>query len=814
LNFEELCNITEGEIVSLTGNPEITDLITDSRKTATISKNSVFFAINGVNHNGHDFLQELYDKGLRSFVVEKKKFTKLPTNTNICLVPSAINALQNIAAFHRKKFQIPVIGIVGSNGKTIIKEWLAQFLSGHFNVVKSPKSYNSQLGVPLSVWQLNAKHTLAIFEAGISTVNEMHFLKKIIDPTIGIFTNIGSAHEKGFENIAQKIQEKLKLISDCQTIIYCKDHHLIHKEISKNSDTIKRSFTWSFNEKSDITIKRLSFQEFKLNYRDQELHFTLPFYDEASIENLSHCIACLLFLKIDCESIQMILNQLEPVKMRLELKKGMNGCYIIDDTYNNDLAGLKIALQFLQSQNQRTKKTLILSDIPQSSLSTEALYKQVNHLVVNANLHQLICIGSEISSQAKNFEIQCRSFMSTSSFLKKINELELSHEMILVKGARTFQFEKIVASLAEKLHETILEIDLDALTNNLNFYRKRLNPTCKLMVMVKAFAYGSGSTEISNLLQFHKVDYLAVAYTDEAIELRNNGIQLPIMVMNPKNDLDQLLSYDLEPEVFDLNQLKKLNQDLLPRAKELSIHININTGMNRMGFEVDELKALTKLLLESKSVKVKSIFTHLAGADSEEHKEFSLTQLEVFENFSSEIESNLEYTIIKHALNSAGIINFPKYQMDMVRLGIGLHGFDPTNKFSGDLESVSTFKTIISQVRTVNKGDTIGYSRKGVAKKDCEIATIALGYADGFSRSFSNGVGKVLVNGSMAKVIGNVCMDMTMVDVTNLNAKAGDEVIIFGQNLSIEEVAKSINTIPYEILTSVSDRVKRVYYTS
>jgi Alr-MurF fusion protein len=814
LNFEQIRNLTEGAILNQVDNPEITDLVTDSRSITASGEDSVFIAIEGKNHDGHEFVNELYNKGIRSFIIEKDIDPKLALDANICLVESSIIAIQKIASFQRSNFKIPMIGITGSNGKTIVKEWLAQFLSINYFIVKSPKSYNSQLGVPLSVWQTNSKHTLGIFEAGISTVNEMERLQSIIDPTIGIFTNLGSAHEKGFDSLEQKIQEKLKLFSNCNTIIYCKDHLLLDNEILKEDRFKSRTFTWSFNENSDIKIKPIGLHDFELKYEDQVLRLQLPFQDKASIENLFHCIACLLLLKINHKQIQTTLNQLKPVKMRLELKKGINQCYIIDDSYNNDLGGLKIALQFLKHQKQRGKKTLILSDILQSSLNKEALYKEVNDLVNNSDVDRLIGIGPDISSQKASFKINRQFFPSTKNFLEKFKNQDFSQEVILVKGARVYEFEGIVAALVEKLHETILEIDLDAITHNLNLYRDRLKPSCKLMVMVKALAYGSGSAEISNLLQYHKVDYLAVAYTDEGIELRNNGIELPIMVMSPKNDLEQLINYQLEPEVFDIDQLKNLVDDLEVKNKELSIHVNLNTGMNRMGFEPEEIIELTQILLNSKSIKVKSVFTHLAGADSSDHEEFSLAQLANFEKLSVALESNLNYSIIKHALNSAGIINFPNYHMDMVRLGIGLHGFDPSNSLSNELDNVSTLKSIISQIRNVKKGDTVGYSRKGIVKKDSKIATIALGYADGFSRAFSNGVGKVMIDGSPAQVVGNVCMDMTMVDVTSLNVKTGDEVIVFGRELPIEEVAKSINTIPYEILTNVSERVKRVYFSS
>lgn len=814
LDFENLSHLAGGKIINQINNPQITDLVTDSRSISQSGLNSIFIAIQGKNHDGHEYVIELYNKGVRSFMIEKPFSSKTPLDANICLVESSMAALQKIACFHRSKFNIPIIGITGSNGKTIIKEWLAHLLSNDHFVVKSPKSYNSQLGVPLSVWQTSSKHSLGIFEAGISTINEMEHLAAVINPTFGIFTNVGTAHEKGFTNREQKIQEKLKLFYGCEKIIYCKDHLLLDQEISKDERFNGRTFTWSFSQHSDIRIKSVRGDYFELDFEDQTHRLKLPFHDKASIENIFHCITCLFLLNFDSRKIQSALNQLRPVKMRLELKKGINQCYIIDDSYNNDLEGLKIALQFLQSQKQRDKKTLILSDIPQSSFTKEQLYLHVNSLINNSDLDYLIGIGPDISSQKDIFDVNSDFYPSTKTFIEKIKGLNFNKEIILVKGARAYEFEVIVSSLEEKLHQTILEIDLDAITNNLNFFRNRLSSSCKIMVMVKALAYGSGSAEISNLLQHQKVDYLAVAYTDEAIELRNNGIELPIMVMNPKNDLEQLINYDLEPEVFDIIQLRNLINDLELKNRSLSIHININTGMNRMGFEPQEISELIRLITNSESIKVKSIFTHLAGADSTEFREFSFSQLTAFDKISNDLKAHFDYPIIKHALNSAGIINFPEYHMDMVRLGIGLHGFDPSNRISNELENVSTFKSVISQIRTVKKGTTVGYSRKGFMRKESKIATIALGYADGFSRAFSNGIGKVLINGKAAEVVGNVCMDMTMVDVTLLDAKVGDEVIVFGAELPIEKVAARINTIPYEILTNVSERVKRIYLSS
>ncbi len=812
LDFQKLSEIVGGSITQLHSNHEISDIITDSRKVHTIGLHSVFFAINGIHHDGHLFLEDLYNKNLRNIVVEKEIDWHQFPEANILVVENSIQALQKLATFHRSEFQIPVVGITGSNAKTIVKEWLFQLLSGSYEVLQSPRSYNSQLGVSLSVWQLNSGHEQAIFEAGISTVNEMRHLETIIKPTVGIFTNIGSAHEQGFSSVEEKVKEKLQLFKTSELIIYCQDHKLIHDMINESSLINCQLLSWSFNADSPIKIKTINARHFEIKFNQKVLRLKLPFADRASHENLFHCISYLLHLGFEEPRIQVALNRLEPIKMRLALKQGINGCSIVDDTYNNDLVGLEFALQFLHSQHQRSSKTVILSDIPQSSLSQDLLYQKVGQLLKSQGVKRFIGIGPELYAQKEKIDIPGEYFNSTDSFLKDFKTLVFENEMVLVKGARVFEFEKIVSQLVEKLHETVLEIDLDALTHNLNFYRNKLRASTKLMVMVKALAYGSGSAEISNLLQFHKVDYLAVAYTDEGVELRKNGVQLPVMVMNPKNDLVRLLENDLEPEVFGLSQLQRYVEELKLINQELGVHLNINTGMNRLGVDAEEIDQLIEALKVSPQIKVKSIFTHLAGADSTEHRDFSLQQLHDFEPIAQQLEKALGYSTIKHALNSAGILSFPEYQMDMVRLGIGLHGFDPSGH-ANELFSVSTLKTIISQIRKIEEGETIGYGRKGTATKDCVIATIALGYADGFSRAFSDGIGQVMINGNLANVIGNVCMDMTMIDITGIDAKEGDEVIIFGKELPIQQVASSIDTIPYEILTSVSSRVKRIYFS-
>ncbi len=792
----------------------VVHLLTDSRKLSQPA-GTVFFAIRGKYNDGHKYLSQLYRQGVRTFVVEQGEpaaLTHLYPEASILLVKDSLQALQQVAAWHRQQFQIPVIGVTGSNGKTIVKEWLAQLLSPDELVVKSPRSYNSQLGVPLSVWQLNANHTLAIFEAGISLPGEMEKLQQIIRPTLGLFTNIGSAHNEGFASLEQKVAEKLKLFAHVELLFYCADHTLVHQAVQRQSIN---TFTWGRRQEADVTINATTTAGHRTivvyTYLGQKQRLALPFTDEASVENALHCLAVLLQRSLPLSEIQDRLDRLHPVAMRLEMKEAINGCYLIDDTYNNDLGGLAIALNLQASQPQRGAHTLILSDLLESGLAEEALYKQVAELVQPHRVQRLIGIGPVISKYRHLFG-EAVFYTSTADFLKAFDSANFRNEVILVKGARVFGFEKIVQAFQQKVHGTVLEVNLDALVHNLNFYRSRLMPDTKLMVMVKAFAYGSGSFEVANLLQFHRVDYLAVAYADEGVMLREHGITLPIMVMNPAPDsFAKLQQYTLEPEIYALEQLQAFVASL-EEGNKYKIHLKLDTGMHRLGFVSEDFEALFDLLQQYPQVQVVSAFSHLAGADEALHNDFSQQQIATFRSMATEVEARLGYSVTKHILNSAGIVRFPEHQLDMVRLGIGLYGVEATGSEQEALRPVSTLKTTVSQVKSINAGETVGYSRKGIADVAKTIATIAIGYADGYDRRFSNGVGQVLVQGQRRPLIGNVCMDMCMVDVTGLQVKAGDEVIVFGPQLTLVELANAIGTIPYELLTNVSTRVKRVFF--
>ncbi len=810
LHFSQLPEITGGKIVS-SGKPKpaaIEHLLIDSRKLA-VPEASLFFAIRGDRHDGHEYIRELYEKGVRQFVVEQNhpttqegfafsKDTILEDTIFVLAVPDPVRALQAVAAWHRRQFQIPVVGITGSNGKTIVKEWLATLLGKSHHVAKSPRSYNSQVGVPLSVWPVNDSHTLGVFEAGISKPGEMVRLEEVIQPTIGIFTNIGTAHDEGFENRQQKIAEKARLFAHCEAVVYCADHAEIRQYLSENLPPEVKRWTWN---KNPIP-----------NGEGLGVGFMLPFTDEASVENAMHCITLMQHLGISDAEIQERLRLLHPVSMRLELKQGIRGCYLIDDTYNNDLAGLQIALDFLDSQQQRARKTVILSDVLESGEDEAQLYGKIAGMLRGKNVDRLIGIGEVISRNAGVFDFPTILFPNTEDFLKKANTL-FSNELILLKGARTFRFERIVRQLQQKTHGTVLEINLDAVAHNLNHFRSLLRPQTKIMAMVKAFAYGSGSAEIASLLQFHRVDYLAVAYADEGVLLRENGITLPIMVMNPSVETFwQLIDCQLEPEIYSLRILQEFLDFLEENDHSAKIHLKLETGMNRLGFEAEHLPELIRTLRQNPRLHVAAIFSHLAASEDPQHRDFTLAQIERFEIVADKISKPLGYQPLRHIVNSAGIAHYPDAQFDMVRLGIGLYGVGTNADEQTHLQTVGTLKTTISQIKHVKAGETVGYGRRGNVLTDSTIATIAIGYADGFDRRFSLGNGKVWVNGHLAPVIGSVCMDMTMVDITNIPAQEGDTVVVFGAESPIQQLAAWANTIPYELMTGIGERVKRVFF--
>ncbi len=799
----------------------VKELAIDSRKVV-LPSNSLFFAIQGDRHDGHNFIEELFEKGVRSFVINQDhQVSDALDDAFFIRVDNTLKALQTVASSRRSQYTYPVIGITGSNGKTIVKEWLYQLLNPSYNIIRSPKSYNSQVGVPLSVWKMGSDNQLGIFEAGISQPGEMVKLERIVQPTIGIFTNLGHAHDENFADGHQKAREKLDLFQNAETLIYCKDYLVIGEELEEYPFTLKpKLFAWSRKTAADLQVGRIEKKEGQTEiqaiYQHNFIRITIPFTDEASIENAIHCWAVLLHLGLGEEAIAERMLQLVPVAMRLELKQGINNCSVINDSYNSDLQSISIALDFLQQQHQHPKRTLILSDILQTGRSDEELYTEVAQLVQEKKVDRLIGIGKNISGQTDLFPENSEFFNSTEAFLASYDHDKFYDETILLKGARSFGFESISHIIQHKTHQTVLEIDLGAVVHNLNLIRSLVRPKTKLMAMVKAFGYGSGSFEIANVLQFHHVNYLAVAYADEGIELRKAGISLPIMVLSAEEQsFDTMLQYGLEPEIYSHRALQLLEDSLHRKGKldsPLKVHIKLNTGMNRLGFSESEINELIVRLKNNKQLKVASIFSHLAASENETEDDFSKNQIVRFERMSSNIIEHFDHLILRHICNSFGIIRFPDAQYDMVRLGIGLYGIAPESPITDKLKNVSTLRTTITQLHDLRSGDTVGYGRSEKIKTTLRSATLPIGYADGLTRKNGNRQGSVLIAGHRAPIIGNVCMDMCMVDVTGIPCKEGDDVVIFGEGYPIEEFAENSETIPYEVLTNISERVKRVYF--
>jgi len=826
--LENIASIVKGKLLAKRSNPIIEHLLLDSRKII-FPQSSLFIALRGPRRDGHLFIDELYQKGVKNFIVSQDiNSTRFP-EANIILVKDTRQALQVLAIHHRKQFSIPVIGITGSNGKTIVKEWLNQLLEDRFNIVRSPKSYNSQIGVPLSVWQMNESHELAIFEAGISESGEMSNLQKIIQPSIGIFTNIGEAHSAGFINLRQKVNEKLQLFTHTKTLVYCKDDHAINEAVAllcqqlhKRGDQTFSIFSWSALSEATLQITAFSKDAgqsiITAKWQTETVQITIPFTDNASIENAIHCWCILLELKIPSAEIQQKMQHLAAVAMRLETKNGINNCSIINDSYSADLSSLRIALDFLMHQQQHSKRTVILSDILQSGKVETELYQEVAQALQQRGVNRLIGIGKKISQHRSIFDslksLEVSFYESVEDFKKDFHHFYCRDETILLKGARVYELEQIDALLEQKVHQTILEINLSALVHNLKQFQQLLDPSVRVMAMVKAFSYGSGGYEIANVLQFHKIDYLAVAYADEGVELRKGGISLPIMVMNTDpSTFDLLIKYQLEPELYSPFLLHALETFLKMKGiRHFPVHIELETGMNRLGLSEEQIPALLDIL-RTDIFKVKSVFTHLVASEDPKHDEFTRQQGEIFHKLCSSINTVVENSYIRHVSNTSGITRHRSLQLDMVRLGIGLYGMDDSHSNPISLREVSTLKSTVAQIKYVREGDSVSYGRKGTVSRNSIIATVRIGYADGYPRSLSNGVGKMFIHGHLAPIVGMICMDMTMIDITDIpDVREGDEVIVFGKELSVKQLAVWAQTIPYEILTGVSQRVKRIYF--
>ncbi len=816
-----------------TADAQIEWLLTDSRSLC-FPENTLFFALKTSRNDGHRYIADLYRRGVRNFVV-----TAPPTlpkgkeyeDANFLIVPSPLEALQRLAERHRDEFDIPVVGITGSNGKTMVKEWLYQILSPNHHVTRSPKSYNSQIGVPLSVWLMDEQADMALIEAGISQPGEMRSLADIIQPTIGILTSLGSAHQENFRSMEEKCMEKLQLFEHAQTLIYNADDDTISRCIRRSGYKGKK-IAWSRDNES-AALYVIARQEtgttqqpctvITYSYQGERATYRLPFIDEASVECSLACAATARFLGVTAEQLDERMSQLEPVAMRLEVKEGQHGCVVINDSYNSDINSLDIALDFMQrrrslhaasSYRGGNGNTLILSDIQQSGMTQEELYHEVNDLCLKRGIDKLIGIGSDISTQRSLFTVGKKFFFATTDdFLKSQTFRELRDEEILIKGARQFGFDRITEQIEQKVHETILEVNLNAVVDNLNYYRSMLQRDTKIVCMVKADAYGAGAVEVAKTLQDHQVDYLAVAVADEGVTLRQNGITQNIMIMNPEmTAFKTMFDYDLEPEVYSF----RLLDALIHAAKKEGItdwpvHIKIDTGMHRLGFNPDkDMDELINRLKHQTAVIPRSVFSHFVGSDSDDFDNFSRMQFEKFDRASRQLQAAFDHKILRHMDNSAGIEHFPERQLDMCRLGLGLYGVDPRDNHM--LNTVSTLKTTILQLRHVPKDETVGYSRKGILTRDSVIAAIPIGYADGLNRHLGRGACYCLVNGQKAPYVGNICMDVAMIDVTDINCQEGDMVEIFGEHLPVTVLSDALDTIPYEVLTAVSSRVKKVYY--
>lgn len=816
-NIEEIASIMGATRVGTT--PAHVDWILTDSRSLCFPEETLFFALKTKRNDGHKYIYDLYTRGVRNFVVsdlpEKPSEYK---DANFLVLDRPLKGLQKLATHHREQFQVPVVGITGSNGKTIVKEWLYQLLSPERVITRSPRSYNSQIGVPLSIWLMNEHTELGIFEAGISEMGEMEALKPIIQPTIGILTNIGGAHQENFSSVVDKCMEKLLLFKDCDVVIYDGDNEVISSCVTKSLFTA-REIAWSRKDNErplfiEKIVKEETYTTIYYRYIGLPSSYTIPFIDDASIENSIHCLAVALYMMLPPEQIAERMAKLEPVAMRLEVKEGKNGCTLINDSYNSDLASLDIALDFMQrrSEDKMRKRTLILSDILETGQTSKLLYRQVADLIHSRGVDKLIGVGEDIASSSSRFELEKYFFRSTTELLNSGLLNQLHDEIVLIKGSRTFQFDKITDLLELKVHETTLEINLNALVDNLNYYRNKLKPDTKIVCMVKASAYGAGSYEIAKTLEDQRVNYLAVAVADEGSELRKAGITSSIIIMNPEQTaFKTLFDYKLEPEVYSFHLLEELIKAAEREGiTNFPIHIKIDTGMHRLGFAPVEIPRLVERLHKQTSVIPRSVFSHLVGSDTERLDAFTRRQIEVFEAAAAQLQEGFSFKIIRHICNTAGIQRYPGAQFEMVRLGIGLYGIDPfTNEM---LHNISTLRSTILQIHDVPKEETVGYGRKGILERDSRIAAVPIGYADGLNRHLGNGRGYCLVNGKKAPYVGNICMDVCMIDVTDIDCREGDKVIIFGDDLPVTVLSDLLDTIPYEVLTSVSNRVKRVYF--
>ena len=804
-----------------TADANIGFLLTDSRSLC-FAEETLFFALKSGRNDGHNYISDLYRRGVRNFVVQDVPagYSTVYPDANFLKVADSLVALQRLAERHRDEYDIPIVGITGSNGKTIVKEWLYQLLSPEMKVTRSPRSYNSQIGVPLSVWLLNEQSQVGVFEAGISEPGEMLALRDIIQPSIAVLTFIGDAHQKNFTSLEEKCREKVILFHDAKTIVYCKDDTIVD-EIVNESQYKGENLAWSMNDDS-VPFFVESVEKKELNsvihytWRGEEGEYTLPFIDEASVRNSVTTAVVALHLGLSKTLLAERMQSLEPVAMRLEVKEGQHGCTLINDSYNSDINSLDIALDFMNRRpdHKGLGRTLILSDIYQTGEPLDELYAEGSSLAVQRGVTKIIGIGAQIMDHADLIKVKEKFFFhDVTSFIHSAVFESLHDEVILIKGARRFGFDSITELLVKKVHETILEVNLSGVVKNLNFYRSFMRPETKLVCMIKADAYGAGAVEIAKTLQDHRVDYLAVAVADEGVTLRKNGITSNIMIMNPEmSAFKTMFDYDLEPEVYSFRLLDALIREAQKEGiSNFPVHIKLDTGMHRLGFDpMQDMPELIDRLKSQSALIPRSVFSHFVGSDSDSFDDFSAEQFRLFCHGSELLCKAFPHKILRHIDNSAGIEHFPERQLDMCRLGLGLYGYD--SRDNSMINNVTTLKTTILQIHDLKAGETVGYSRRGTLERDSRIAAIPIGYADGLNRRLGNRHCHCLVNGKEAEYVGNICMDVAMIDVTDIDCREGDQVIIFGEELPVTVLSDAMETIPYEVLTGISNRVKRVYY--
>ena len=813
--ISQIAHILEADAVLASADTTIEHLLTDSRRLS-FPETSLFFALDTPLRSGNTFIPELLENGVRNFVVDSEKSipADIVARANVLRVPDTLAALQALARHHRSQFHFPVIGITGSNGKTMVKEWLNQLLSADWNIVRTPRSFNSQIGVPLSIWEMKKEDNLGIFEAGISRPGEMDRLQAIIQPTIGILTNIGTAHDEGFRDRQEKLTEKLQLFKDCKTLVVASR---LLKDIQKpDAPSAGSLFTWGNSGSDHLKINSIEPSEtnttITATYQSTERKITIPFTDDAAIENAINCWCLLLLFHMEDAVIAQRMLQLRPVDMRLQIVPALNNCTLINDSYSFDINSFNIALSFLRQQ--KIKQTVIISDL---AYHDEDNYKAIAALLEKNHIGRVVAIGQtwkKLSSLLEGKFNQLSIFPGVDNFLDNIQTLHFNKEAILLKGARKFSFERIARFLAHSVHQTRLEISIPALAHNLQLYRKYIKPETKIVAMVKAWGYGCGSIEVATMAQYYRVDYLAVAYADEGVALRNSGITLPIMVMNVDEEaFDAIVNYNLEPNIFSSKMYRAFHHFLQHQGiRSYPIHFKIDTGMHRLGFALGEIPEMADVLKSDDTMHVRSAFSHFVASEDPGEDAFTHQQAAAFLQSVKMLEEGLGYTLMKHIANTSAIVRFPEYQFDMVRLGIGLYGVDCTDLIQERLDNVATLITTIAQIHKIKAGDTVGYNRKGKVHRDSAIATIRIGYADGLNRKLGNSNGCVFIKGRKAPLLGNICMDMAMVDITDIpNVYEGDSAEVFGPHISVSEVSRSIGTISYEVLTGIGQRIKRVY---